>query len=123
MTGIFETQLAEDEIIERVRVPKLSANARWGYVKLCRKAGEFANALAVAVADPGRGYWRVVLGAASGPPIVLDGTSRLLAERRGSELHDAVAADLDRAADRHFDEFQRNLHTAAAVRAVRQVLQ
>ena len=123
MTGIFETELAPDEIIECVRVPKFSANARWGYVKLCRKAGEFANALAVAVADPGPGYWRVVLGAANGPPLVLDGTSQLFAERRGGALRDAIAADIDRAADRHFDEFQRNLHTVAAIRAVQQVLQ
>jgi hypothetical protein len=38
-------------------------------------------------------------------------------------MYNAVAADLDRAADRHFDEFQRNLHMVAAMRAVRQVLQ
>src|SRR5436853_5173579 len=42
MTGIFETQLAAEEIIESVHIPKLSAEARWGYVKLCRKSGEFA---------------------------------------------------------------------------------
>ena len=52
-TGIFETRLAADEIIESVRIPKLSADARWGYLKLCRKSGEFASALAVVVADRG----------------------------------------------------------------------
>ena len=62
-TGIFETGLAADEIIETVRIRKLSAGARWGYVKLSRKSGEFAHALAVALCDPGRGYARVVLGA------------------------------------------------------------
>jgi carbon-monoxide dehydrogenase medium subunit len=122
-TGIFETQLAPEEIIESVRLPKLSANARWGYVKLCRKAGEFANALAVAIADPRRGYCRVVLGVANGAPLVLDDISRQVAEDRGRELREIVSADLDRVADRHFDEFQRNLHTVAAVRAVQQVLQ
>ena len=106
-----------------MRIPKLSADARWGYVKLGRKAGEFANALAIAVADSGRGYWRVVLGAANGAPLVLDGASRLLAGRRGGELREIVSSDLDRAADRHFDEFQRNLHSVAAMRAVQQVLQ
>jgi len=29
-TGIFETQLAANEVIESVRIPKLSADARWG---------------------------------------------------------------------------------------------
>ena len=71
-TGVFETELAPDEIIENVRIPKLSADARWGYLKLCRKSGEFASALAVAVADRARGHCRVVLGAANGPPLVLE---------------------------------------------------
>ena len=122
-TGIFETRLASDEIIEGVRIPKLSANARWGYLKFCRKSGEFANSLAVAVADLGRGHSRVVLGAANGPPLVLDDTSRLVLEGGRGELRGAVASDVDRAADRCFDEYQHALHTVAATRAVQQVLQ
>jgi carbon-monoxide dehydrogenase medium subunit len=121
--GIFETQLAADEIIESVRIPKLSADARWGYLKLCRKSGEFADALAIAIADRGRGLCRVVLGAANGAPLVLDEASQLVSKGGQDDMRNAVAADLDRAADRHFDAFQRNLHTAAAMRAVQQVLQ
>jgi aerobic carbon-monoxide dehydrogenase medium subunit len=123
-TGIFETRLATDEIIESVRVPKLSEGARWGYLKLCRKSGEFATALAVVVADPPRDYWRVVIGAANGAPIALEDTAELVAANRpdAEALHRAVTADLDRAADRHFDDFQRNLHAVAAMRAVQQVL-
>jgi carbon-monoxide dehydrogenase medium subunit len=122
-TGVFETVLAADEIIESVRIPKLSADAHWGYLKLSRKSGEFASALAVAIADRTRGHCRVVLGAANGAPLVLDDTSRLVSNGEREDMRNAVAADLDRAADRHFDEFQRNLHTVAAMRAVRQVLQ
>jgi carbon-monoxide dehydrogenase medium subunit len=122
-TGVFETKLAADEIIESVRIPKLSADARWGYLKLCRKSGEFAGALAVAVADQTRGHCRVVLGTANGAPLTLDETSRLVSSGACEEMRNAVAADLDRAADRHFDEFQRDLHMVAAMRAVRQVLQ
>ena len=123
-TGVFETVLAADEIIESVHIPKLSANARWGYLKLCRKSGEFASALAVAIADQTRGHCRVVLGAADGAPLVLNETSRFVSSRgRDDDLRNVVAADLNRAADRHFDEFQRNLHIVAAMRAVRQVLQ
>jgi len=123
-TGIFQTKLAQREIIESARIPKLSADARCGYVKLARKSGEFASALAVAVADPSRGYSRVVSGAANGAPLVLEGTSRLVAEdgRDPGALRNALEADLDRASDRRFDEFQRNLHTVAAMRAVQQVL-
>jgi len=122
-TGIFETRLSADEIIESVRIPKLSASARCGYLKLCRKSGEFANALSVVIADRGRGHCRVVLGVANGAPLVLDDTSRLVFESRREEIHGAIAADLDRATDRHFDGFQRNLHAVAARRAVQQVLQ
>jgi aerobic carbon-monoxide dehydrogenase medium subunit len=120
-TGIYQTQLADDEIVESMHVPRLSANARWGYVKINRKSGEFAHALAVAVIDAGRGHCRIVLGAANGAPLMLDEASRSLAGgRRDSEtLRGAVAADLDRAVDRHFDEFERNLHMVAAMRAIR----
>lgn len=122
-TGIFETKLAADEIVESVRIPKLSADAGWGYLKLCRKSGEFASALAVVVADRGRGHWRVVSGAANGAALVLGDTSRLVAQGRrdAAVLRSAIGADLERAADRHFDAFQRNLHAVAAMRAVRQV--
>jgi hypothetical protein len=37
-------------------------------------------------------------------------------------LRGTVGRDLDHAADRHFDEFERNLHTVAAMRAIKQVL-
>jgi len=121
-TGIFETKLAADEIIESVRIPKLSAGGRWGYLKLSRKSGEFASALAVVVVDRTRGHSRIVLGAANGAPLQLDHTSQLLANG-AQDLRGAVAADLARAADRHFDEFQHNLHTIAAMRATQQVLQ
>jgi aerobic carbon-monoxide dehydrogenase medium subunit len=122
-TGTFETQLAADEIVIGVRIPRMAADARWGYVKLCRKMGEFASALAVAVADWARGHSRVVIGAANGAPLVLENASRALSDHRGDDLAAAVAADLDGAASRHFDEYQRSLHNVAAMRAVQQVLQ
>ncbi|MGH7037605.1 MAG: FAD binding domain-containing protein [Stellaceae bacterium] len=120
VTGIYETARAADEIIEAVRVPKLSADARWGYVKLARKSGAFANALAVAVAD--RGRVRIALGAANGPPLILEKTAALLGTERGDEdaCRRAIADDLA-GADRHFDAFEARLHTAAAARAIAQV--
>jgi len=121
-TGIFETKLAADEIIESVRVPRLSTDARWGYLKLSRKAGEFAAALAVVVADRARGHSRVVLGAANGAPLVLADASQLVFNGGGGDVPGALAADLDRAENRHFDPFQRNLHLVAAKRAMQQVL-
>jgi carbon-monoxide dehydrogenase medium subunit len=91
-------------------------------LKLARKLGEFAQALAVAVCDPARGFFRVVIGAANGPPLVLASASASLAGGRHEmgATRRAIAADLDRAADRHFDDFARNLHAVAAWRAMRQ---
>jgi carbon-monoxide dehydrogenase medium subunit len=120
VTGVFQTRLADDEILTAIRVPKLSAEARWGYVKLARKSGEFAASLAVAVRDPARGYARVVLGAADGAPLILDNASRLCAGSSFDKTaaRDAIAADLARAADRQFDDFHRSLHAVAALRAM-----
>ena len=41
-----------DEIVEAVRVPVMRPSARWGYVKACRKPGEFAHAIAAVLIDP-----------------------------------------------------------------------
>jgi carbon-monoxide dehydrogenase medium subunit len=122
-TGPYETQLDQEEIVETVRIPKLLAEARSGYVKLIRPSASFAEALAVAIVDRGRGLARVVLGAANGAPVVLHEVSRVIAENGREAIRDAIAADLDHAADRHFDEFQRNLLSVAAMRAVQQALQ
>lgn len=124
VTGIYETARAADEIIEAVRVPKLATDARWGYVKLARKSGAFANALAAVVADREHRRCRVVLGAANGPPLILEKTSVLLGEgcREREPCQRAIADDLA-GAGRHFDAFEARLHTAAAARAIAQVLQ
>jgi hypothetical protein len=64
-----------------------------------------------------------VLGAANGAPLVLHEVSRVVSENGREAIRDAIAADLHRAADRHFDEFQRNLLSVAAMRAVQQAMQ
>src|SRR5581483_9129628 len=107
VTGLYETRLAPGEIVARLRLPKLSPAARWGYVKLARKAGEFALSLAVAVRDPARGLARIVIGAADGPPLVIDG------EFDQARTRAAIDA-------RGFDAFRSGLHAAAALRAARQ---
>lgn len=121
-TGLYTTRLAENEIIESIRIRKFSPDARWGYIKLARRSGEFADALAVAALDRARGYCRIVLGAANGAPLVLTEAARALCGGAASTeaVHTAVGCDLDRAVDRHFDEFRRNLLSVAAMRAIRQ---
>jgi carbon-monoxide dehydrogenase medium subunit len=125
VTGIYETRLGAGEILAAIWVPKLSQQARWGYVKLARKTGEFALSLAVAVRDPARGYARLVLGATDRPPLVLEATSRLCARGRmdAAAAREAIATDLARAAYRQFDTFRHSLHATAALRALMQATQ
>jgi carbon-monoxide dehydrogenase medium subunit len=123
VVGTYETKLAPDEIVESIRVPKLSGAARWGYLKFCRKSGEFASSLVAVVRDPQRNYARAVLGAANGAPLLLRRTSELLAgAARRDALEAAIGADLDAAKERRFDDFQRSLHAVIAQRAAQQAL-
>jgi len=43
-----------------------------GYNKICRKTGDFADAIGVAVYDPERETLRFVAGSVGGAPIVID---------------------------------------------------
>jgi len=119
MLGAFTTALREGEIIAAVSIPKLSTQARWGYYKICRKTGEFAEALGAVVVDPERGYCRVVLGATDGAPACLEDVADALAGQGKvdpSHLRDAVRAALPGASPvslRH--------HETALKRAIAQV--
>jgi carbon-monoxide dehydrogenase medium subunit len=77
MTGALESALQEHELVESVRVPVMRASARWGYVKACRKPGEFAHAIAAVLIDPEAAMARAVIGAIEAPPIVLTDASPL----------------------------------------------
>jgi carbon-monoxide dehydrogenase medium subunit len=69
--GAFRTALVPGEILRAVRVPRLPDDARWGYVKACRKPGEFAHAMtAILLTARTR---RVVIGALGGKPLLLEG--------------------------------------------------
>lgn len=73
LQGAYTTTLGETAIVTAVEVPKLSPAARWGYYKICRKTGEFAQAIGAVLFDPGRGIERAVIGATNGAPILLTG--------------------------------------------------
>ena len=73
--GAMQSAVAPGELITAVRVPKFSPAARFGYHKICRRAGEYAEAIGVAVADPARGRYRLV-ASTTGAPLILDSTER-----------------------------------------------
>jgi carbon-monoxide dehydrogenase medium subunit len=71
--GPFTTALASDEIVLAIELRRFSPQARWAYRKVCRKPGEFADAIGAAWTDPARGQARALIGALSGMPHVVDG--------------------------------------------------
>ncbi len=121
ITGALESALQPGEIVEAVRVPVMTPSARWGYVKACRKIGEFAHAIAAVLIDPERATARVVLGALEAAPIVLGDASALFGGRVTGDFKqhfdprvaDAVLikAGVANAADRH-------IHVAVLGRAI-----
>ena len=119
MVGVFETVLAPVEIVEAVRVPRLSPDARFGFYKFCRKTGEFAHAIGAVLHDPERSVLRAVIGATDSTPIVLGDATELFGG-------DATRVSFDRAAAARLleerglgdDPFARQVHLTALERAV-----
>ena len=83
---VFETTLLSGELVEAVTVPRLSNQAKWGFYKVCRKTGEFANAIGAVLFDPARSVCRAVLGATESRPVVFADARQLFrGDRRRSE--------------------------------------
>jgi aerobic carbon-monoxide dehydrogenase medium subunit len=78
VAGAMQTVLAADELIAGVRIPKFLPGARFGYHKICRKVGEFAEAIGALAYDPGRGVCRLAVSTLSGAPLVLEGSAALM---------------------------------------------
>ena len=121
ITGALESALRTGELVEAVRVPAMTPSARWGYVKACRKTGEFAHAIAGVLVDPDLTTARAVIGALDAAPIVLGDAAVLFGGQVTSDFKrqfDARVADamlvkagVTNAADRH-------IHVAVLRRAI-----
>jgi carbon-monoxide dehydrogenase medium subunit len=118
VTGLFETDLKNGEILVAIRVPKRSAAARYGYWKFCRKAGEFAQAIGGVLDDPERGEARAVIGALGGAPYAVANAHALL-EKPDAAACGAVAD----AAGVGGDAYSRQLHAVALRRAAARLFQ
>ena len=119
----FTTVLRPQELIRAVHVPKLAANARWGFTKFSQKAGEFAHAIGGVLHDPARGRFRAVIGAIETAPIVLPDASPLF----GGAFGLGLAERLDRSAVRKLldgknvkDDYIRSLALVALKRAAKE---
>ncbi|NJM33998.1 MAG: carbon monoxide dehydrogenase [Rhodomicrobium sp.] len=112
--GALDCDLGADELVTAIRLPRLSAHARSGYAKICRKEGEFADAIGVYVSDPERGLDRLVAGATGGKPLLLD-TGGVTAET-------GVEAMIERLKQAGYaaDNYNMQIHAVALMRAVRE---
>ena len=120
VVGPYYTQIAEHEIIDSVVVPRRSATERWGYYKVAPKVGEYAKSLAVALVDSEKASARLVIGAWSDIPLVLEASAiALLDGAKKNDLSMIVQNELDLKMP-SLSPAERRLHTATAVRAAEQ---
>ncbi|MEO8667222.1 MAG: FAD binding domain-containing protein [Bauldia sp.] len=117
MTGAFETRLPAGALMTAIRIPRLSPTARWGYYKICRKTGEFANAIGAVLHDEPRGIFRAVIGATGSRPIVFTDAAALFPGRLQPASLDEAIAESALAAAGIADPVDRKLHIAALRRA------
>jgi carbon-monoxide dehydrogenase medium subunit len=121
ITGALESALTAGEIVEAVRIPAMTPSAKWGYVKTCRKTGEFAHAIGAVLIDPETATARAVIGALDAAPIILNDAAALFGGKITGDFKrqfDARVADailikagIGNATDRH-------IHVAVLRRAV-----
>lgn len=121
LVGALEVALRPGEMLVAVHVPATAPTARWGYVKHCRKAGEFAHAIGAVLLDPGAGAGRAVIGAVEAPPVVFADARALFGGRIGPDFarrFDRAAADAALLAAGMSDDVDRHVHVTVLARAV-----
>jgi carbon-monoxide dehydrogenase medium subunit len=120
----METELAPGELLAAIRIPRFPREARFGFHKICRKAGEFADAIGVVAAIPQHAYLAAVVSPASGRPQLIE--MRKVDWSRAAMTLDEAKTILT-AADklgRHAgdDDYARTLHAVALKRACDEAL-
>jgi carbon-monoxide dehydrogenase medium subunit len=121
ITGALESALRPGEIVEAVRVSAMTPSAQWGYVKACRKTGEFAHAIAAVLIDPESASARAVIGAVEAPPIVLGDAAALFGGRITADFKrqfDARMADAILIKAGMANATDRHIHVAVLRRAI-----
>jgi aerobic carbon-monoxide dehydrogenase medium subunit len=121
ITGALESALQPGEIVEAVRVPAMTPSAQWGYVKACRKTGEFAHAIAAVLIDPESASARAVIGAVEAPPIVLGDAAAIFGGRITADFKrqfDARVADAILIKAGMANATDRHIHVAVLRRAI-----
>jgi aerobic carbon-monoxide dehydrogenase medium subunit len=121
VTGALESCLGAGELLVSIHIPKRAASAQWGYVKSCRKTGEFAHALCAALIDPAAGTARIVIGALDAAPVLIERPDEMF----GGRVSGDYKSKFDRrVADRLLlsagisDAVHRHIHLTVLSRAI-----
>src|SRR5580693_6703814 len=117
MLGALEADLRPGELLVSVTAPRLSRSARWGYHKICRKTGEFAQAIGAFVIDPERGVCRAVIGATETRPIVIADARAVIGNGDPANFDSQTADELASTAGMS-DPLERQTHVVALRRAL-----
>lgn len=118
----YTTSLSAGEVVLGFDLPRPDAPLRWGFAKVAPKSGAFATSIAVVVAEGRGGPVSVVLSAVASKPYELSTVSERLRDQAASQdaLRSAIAADLESEVP-NTDTYQRRLHAATILRAVREM--
>ncbi len=121
LRGAYTTSLAPGEIITGVELPRPQQPLRWGFAKVARKSGAFANSIAIATSQGRGGSASVVLGAAGPRPCRLGNVEKRLAAAVNEEaLRAAIAVDIVKEVPTA-DAYEQRLHAANVWHAVREL--
>lgn len=118
MVGVFECSLAPNELLTAVEVPRVSAAARWGYYKHCRKTGELAGAIGAYLYDPDRSLCRAVIGATGTRPLVFDDAAALFGGAAPGSAIDRSFVERAMTAHGVTESVAQQIHFACLKRAI-----
>jgi aerobic carbon-monoxide dehydrogenase medium subunit len=120
LIGAFTSDVSATEILTAIELPRLSATARWGYFKICRKTGEFAKAIGVTIQDPQLGLFRLLAGSTEGRPLLLTRSAETLASR-GPEHAAREAREEIEGTLRHIQPSHRQQLVVAVQRSLQKI--
>jgi carbon-monoxide dehydrogenase medium subunit len=126
VTGALESALQSGEIVEAIRVPVMAPSARFGYVKSCRKTGDFAYAMSAVLIDQEAETARMVIGALQTAPILLSDPEELFGGRLAAGFirkFDPRIADAMLAKAGISDAVDRHIHITVLRRAIAEAAQ
>lgn len=117
--GPYMTTLGDGEIIAAINVPRRPPSECWGHYKTARKTGEYAESMAIGLIDRKLEKSRLVVGAANGPPLILEASSRaVMVGKADDALASTIRTELTDSG-RDFSPAKLLLHTTVALRAIR----